>query len=253
MKAKKIFILITFLLMAGLSGCVMLDSNINGLDGGSNRYTVYGSGQTVTVVEDFKNFNGIEIDNGFSVEITRSDNYSITIEVDDNLKQYVNSYMSGNRIVIGMDNDNNYKDATLKAVVEMPDIETINASGGTIINLSGFEFTHGLSVNLSGGSIIKGNINVGSLNMNLSGGGIAQLTGNTNEMNISGSGGSVLNLFNFMVHDCSIDFSGGSIANINVSGTLNLNLSGGSILKYKGNPTIGTVHISGGSIWQNVN
>ena len=233
---------------------MVVDSNINGFDNDNDsRNSIYGSGHIISIHKDYSDFSKIEISTGFSVEIKKSDTYSVTIEVDDNLRTYVNSYKSDEKIFIGMESGNNYKDVTLRAVIETPDVNDITASGGTIIDVSGFNFDHNLSIDLSGGSVIKGSLNTGNFNLKLSGGGIAELDGRADDMTISGSGGCILNLFDFPVNNCAIDFSGGSIANINVSGKLNLALSGGSVLKYKGNPTLGTINISGGSILQKIN
>ena len=253
MKTLKLFVSISVLCLVFMNACVVVDSNINGLDGDNNRKSVYGSGRIISIDKDFSDFNNIEISTGFGVEIKKSDSYSVTIEIDDNLREYVNAYKSGNKIFIGLESGNNYKDVTLRAIIETPDINNITASGGTIIEMDGYNFDHSLLIDLSGGSVIKGTLYTGDFNLKLSGGGIAELNGKAKDMDISGSGGCILNLFDFPVNNCSIDFSGGSIANINVTGKLDLALSGGSVLKYKGNPSLGNISISGGSILQKVN
>lgn len=73
------------------------------------------------------------------------------------------------------------------------------------------------------------------------------LDGVANDLTISGSGGSHLGLSEFTVHNATVNLSGGSHATVNLDGILDGDVSGGSHLKYVGNPTTVDVHTSGGS------
>lgn len=66
-------------------------------------------------------------------------------------------------------------------------------------------------------------------------------------MRISASGGSSLKLSDFLVHDANVKLSGGSNADINLDGRLDADLSGGSHLRYTGDPTRGDISTSGDS------
>jgi hypothetical protein len=73
------------------------------------------------------------------------------------------------------------------------------------------------------------------------------MKGQANDITVNASGGSQLNLSNFASRNANVDLSGGSQAQIDASGRIDANLSGGSHLFYSGNPTLGNINVSGGA------
>ena len=129
----------------------------------------------------------------------------------------------------------------------MPDLHEIRLSGGSQASISGFSSSHGLSVGLSGGSRVTGDITAGDADFDLSGGSQVNLQGMCEDLDINGSGGSQFGLEAFSVDNADVNLSGGGRATINVSGTLDVNLSGGSHVTYIGEPTLGDIDLSGDS------
>ena len=129
----------------------------------------------------------------------------------------------------------------------MPGLRGVSLSGGSRVNMTGFDSTDALALTLSGGSEAAGDIIAGAVDMDLSGGSSIALAGGGNNLVVAGSGGSDLQLKNFEVHNGDITLSGGGEAAVNVNGTLDVYLSGGSSLIYLGNPTLGSMRLSGGS------
>lgn len=131
-------------------------------------------------------------------------------------------------MTIGLKWGYSYQDITLRAEISMPDLYKLEFSGGIQGSVKGFTSPHDFVISLSGGSTIL-------------------LEGAANDLTISGSGGSHLYLSDFLVRDATVNLSGGSDATINLDGSLVGDLSGGSHLKYVGEPTSVTVNTSGGS------
>jgi hypothetical protein len=231
-------------------GCVMVDS-LNGIDTNDNQQTVVGSGRIVSVSFDFTGFKKVSLNNAFKAKINRSNFYSVTVEIDDNVKQYLNVYQYGDEIFIGLEN-NTYRNTTAEVTIGTPDIERIETSGAVSVRMDGFVFAHGIEFVSSGSSSIGGNLTVGDVTFGLSGSTTVELTGSANSLLVNGSGATVLHLFDFPVKDCRANLSGGSTSNMSVSDNLEVNLSGGSIFRYKGNPVVRVISISGGSIIQKV-
>jgi len=188
---------------------------------------VVGSGNLVSEEKSFTDFTIVEAGWGFEIEITQSDLYSINITADDNMFDYIEISQTGDTLTIGL-KWGSYQDVTLRAEITMPDLNELEFSGGTQGNVRGFTSSHDLSLILSGGSTIS-------------------LEGAANDLTISGSGGSHLYLSNFQVHDATVNLIGGSHATVNLDGRLDGDVSGGSQLKYIGNPTTVDVNTSGGS------
>ena len=88
-----------------------------------------------------------------------------------------------------------------------------------------------------------GDISVGVVNFNLSGGSHVTLSGSAASLDIDGSGGSHFNLEDFSVSNASIKLSGGSHATVDVNGTLDADISGGSRVSYIGQPIMGDINV----------
>jgi len=208
---------------------------------------VTGSGNLETKSESFDGFTKIEAQTGFQVVVTKASTYSIEIVADDNVHKYIDVSKSGDTLKIKLENGPFYHSVTVKANITMPDLYELDFSGGARATINGFSFTHDFTVKLSGGAQVAGEISTGDIDFSLSGGSQVFLTGSGRNLDINGSGGSQLNLATFSVEDADIDLSGGSQSTVDVSGVLDVNLSGGSRLTYTGNPTMGDIDLSGDS------
>jgi len=210
---------------------------------------VVGSGNLVTNEEFFSDFSSVDAASGFKLEISQSNSYSILIEADDNALEYIDVRKSGDTLVIGVELGYNFKLVTLNAEITMPELHSLELSGGAKVILEGFNATNQFSVNLSGGSTLRGEFATSKdVNLDLSGGSVlTELVGEANDLIIDASSGSVLDLSNFAVHDASVELSGGSISTINLDGRLDADLSGGSQLWYIGDPILGNIETSSGS------
>lgn len=189
---------------------------------------VVGSGNLRTEEEIFSDFNAVNIGSGFQVQITRSNSYHITVTADDNLFDRIEVSKMGNILSIGLTPGVSVTSTTLEVDISMPDLRELQFSGGVRGTATGFNLTHDLNAELSGGSALT-------------------MEGRANRLTVSASGGSSIVLSNFVVIDADIEFSGGSQGTINLSGRLDANLSGGSKLFYLGDPTLGDITTSGGS------
>lgn len=253
MKITKLITMAMVFFLSFLSGCMIVDSDFDDNDDDYDANRVYGSGRIITVIKDYHDFNKIILNSGFYVKVVKGSNYSVIIECDDNIVDFVRTYQSGSKLSISMASGHSYKNVTLNVVIETPDLESIIANGGVIIDFKGYDSYDDLSLELNGGSTIKGYLDIGTLNLNLNGGSIVNLSGTGDNLKVFGNGGAIFRLYEFPVENCNLTFNGGCLAYMNVTGVLNAVLSGGSILKYKGNPTIGSISISGGSIIQRDN
>ena len=83
MKTLKYLFTIIFLAVI-LNGC---DDNVIDIDSDfdSNQQTITGSGNLIEMEMGFNNFRHIESHYSFNINIVRSDYYSVTIKIDDNL------------------------------------------------------------------------------------------------------------------------------------------------------------------------
>jgi len=210
---------------------------------------IVGSGEILTEEKDFTDFTIVEVGWGFEVEIKQSESYSISISADDNMLDHIEVSRPNDKLTIGLKWGYSYQDVTLKVRIAMPELHELQLSGGTHGALERFNTSHEFVLELSGGSSLTGNFTTsGDARFTLSGGShLIKLDGIANNLRTSASGGSDLNLLDFPVHNATVSLSGGSHANINLDGRLDADLSGGSHIRYIGDPTMGTIETSGGS------
>lgn len=225
--------MLVVLTLLGVAGCIGED--------------VTGSGNLTTERHDLSDFTRIEAQSGFELEVTRSDTFSIEITADDNVHEYIAVEKSGDTLEIRLRGTRFYHSVTLEAKVTMPAIYNIELSGGSQAYITGFSSAHDFEIELSGGSRLSGDINAGGAEFELSGGSRVDLEGEGEDLTIDASGGSQLDLEDFPIENASINMSGGSRATINISGTLNADLSGASRIEYVGEPNLGDLEMSGES------
>ncbi len=122
----------------------------------------------------------------------------------------------------------------------------IELSGASTLRLEAE--TGDFALDSSGASNTAGRLNAASTNLHLTGASDVQLTGSGGNLRLDGSGASDVRLTGFVLKDADVQLSGGSHADIDLDGTLNATLSGSSLLRYGGHPTLGSrMGITGGS------
>ena len=193
---------------------------------------VTGSGNLVTLDKSFSDFTAVDASWGFKVTITKSDTYNVSITIDDNLVDYLQVTKSGNTLHIGL-KPVTYDRVTQKANIQMPLLREFHLSGGSHGIVEGFYVPPYYSSDFI---------------LSLSGGCHAEMEGSANKISVEASGGSHLDLTDFPVHNAYVDLSGASHATINLDGRLDANLGGASHLHYIGEPTLGDINTSGGSL-----
>ena len=211
---------------------------------------VEGSGNLTTKTFDYVDFTRVEAANGIQLELSYSSTYSVEITADDNVMEYIEVNKSGNTLKVKPKANTAFRSATMIAKVAIPHLLQLDLSGGSEAYITGFHSSEDLSVRLSGGSHINGfitpsDITVANANFDLSGGSHVRLIGSADGgISIDCSGGSHINLEGFSVNNADVKLSGRSHATVNVSGTLDVDISGGSEVIYIGNPTMGDIDVA---------
>lgn len=234
---------------------------------------VTGSGFVTEETWVLKSVDEVESGSGFSVDVLPGDTWSVVVRTDDNILPHVEVTQIGSRVVIGLESGF-YLPTTLRATVTLPALAALELSGGSVGYVApGFEPQVSLTLGLSGGSSASvGPIDAGSAHADLSGGStlsgelrcpggevtlvlsggsqVGSLRGEASALVLEQSGGGSSDLSAFAAVDGRVVLSGGSVAQVAVASTLDVELSGGSVLAYDAGvtgPVIVRLEISGGS------
>jgi hypothetical protein len=226
---------------------------------------IVGSGPTTTRDFDFSNFSKLEIGSAFEFTITQSSDFSVSLSFPESLGNYLDVTQTGDTVRVAL-KPITFSTSRPKAKITMPDITDLNLSGASTGKISGFNFTHDLNVeasgasnvnfdmqagnttfDVSGASRISGKLDSSDSNMKFSGASRAQLFGSAGNLKLDASGASNLDLSQWPLQDADVVLSGASHSSVDLSGTLDVNLSGASTLEYTGSPQLGTVNVTGAS------
>ena len=206
-----------------------------------------GSGNLKTEEYAFDCFTSVAVSSAFEYDISQSDSYNVSITADDNVLEEVEVTKEGDTLKIGLRTNSSQESVTLRAEVTMPDLRGLVVSGASHGTVSGFSSMKNLDINVSGASTVTGDATAGDADFQISGASTIRLEGSAFNMVANVSGASHFNLDDFVVSNANVTFSGASNGEVNITGKLDADLSGESKLSYSGEPTIGTINISGES------
>jgi len=208
-----------------------------------------GSGNIVTIEENFTDFTALDINHAFDVTVQQGDDYSVTIRVDDNFVDDLDIKLQGDALKIGFKSTFNtrLKDATFEADITMPDLSAIDVSSASRAEIKGFSSSAPFRANVSSAGSLRGDIDAGNTTLDVSGASNVELAGSGADLTVKASGASTVDLSDFPVGDATVDASDASRVTVNVSGTLDVDASSASNVMYLGNPTLGAIDLSGAS------
>jgi len=236
---SRIGIGLLFILLASLAGCSLPGR-------------IVASGRPVSVPKDFRDFTRVAAGSAFAVDIARGDEFRVEITIDEAMLPYLRVSQEGDTLKIGLESFRSYSwgMGTPQAKIVMPELAGVNFSGAIRGTVTGFKSADDLDVELSGASGLQGDLESGNARLNVSGASKATLKGAAKTLDVTASGASRADLRAFAVTDASVNASGASNVTVNPSGKMDATVSGASKVYYTGNPSLGTVNISGASTLQ---
>jgi len=232
---------------------------------------VVGSEDIVSEARDVSGFDRVSVSGGGKMTITQGDEESLVIETDDNIIDLIETYVSGDELVIQKKRE--YQSTMLRPsrsisyTLVVKDLTALSTSGGMNTDISELE-TSGLALSTSGGgSITIESFSGTSLEVDSSGGVRVTVDDlSVKRLDVSKSGGGSFTISAGTANDQWIEMSGGGkyragdlqsqVVDINSSGggdfivwaedVLDVEMSGGGEVEYYGNPAVNT-SLSGGS------
>jgi len=209
---------------------------------------ISGAGPAVTKNLDLAGFTAVAAGSAFQVEITRSDTYSVAVTVSENLVERLDVGVTGDTLRIYLEPGlGSIGNATLKAKVTMPELSGLNLSGASRTTVTGFNSNMALNSEASGASTLRGDLTCGNAQLEVSGASKVELRGSAYDLKVKASGASTADLSNFTSRNTVVDASGASQVSVAASGSLDVEASGASTVRYAGEPARLKVNTSGAS------
>ncbi len=228
-------------------------------------WVIRGSGPIVEKEYSFQEFDQVEVSSAVEFETTQSVDYSIKVTGYENLIERLEVDLSGQTLIIGLKPGSHFNN-NVKAVITMPALSKLVVSGASQGTAKGFKSADDFdlevsgasraevdieagktTVDVSGASRVAGELNAQHTRLIISGASRCELAGTAGDTDLNVSGASQANLWQFQIQNANVNISGASRATINMTGTLNVDLSAASSLEYTGHAVLGKVNITGAS------
>jgi len=179
---------------------------------------VRGHGKMMSHSIQSDNFTGLNINGAYELTFLQSPEYSVTLEIQENLFQYVKVDVQDSVLQIS-NSVKFYTNArnTPRLIISAPDLNSLDFYGAVIANMD---------------------LNVDILNVSLSGAGDVTLTGSANILDINNSGAASIKTYNMISKDVSVSVTGAGIVEVFASDTLDISISGVSMVRYDGDPQL---------------
>ena len=215
MKKVKVIIfiaaLVIGLMIAKSFGAVLGFSNVS-----FNFFSgIKGSGVSKIEKRDVANFKQIDVSGIIEVEVVAQKNFSVEVEADDNLLEYVKTEVDGDTLKLYTKNRIS-PSTKIRVVISMPELTGADVSGVS--------------------KLTANEIKTESFHLDVSGASKIEINGEAKNLKIEASGASKINAENLKVSNADVDVSGATHVTVNATEEVRADASGASKVNYVGEP-----------------
>lgn len=206
--------------------------------------SVQGNGKVKSETRETAPFQTLDISGAFDVQITQADYSSLKIEADENLHQYIESYVEDGVLYVSSTRRIGRSRAR-SLVISLADLEGIDASGASEFKTAGVIRGEKLKLDFSGAVEADLQLDYDEVMGDFSGAAELDLRGNASTVTLDASGAVEVNATDFKTQKFRLEISGAGEADIFVTEELEIEASGAVEVRYKGNPKKVTRNVSG--------
>lgn len=232
----KIGIAIAYILAVLTSSCV-----------GFNEKNVKLSGVTKVSTKEVSAFDKVDVSGAIDVIVNIGNKSEVVIEADSAIMPYVVTEVKDRELRIynkGIIGSFNFKNNKIVVTITTPSILELESSGACDVTINDLK-TDMFKVSLSGACDLIGSFECNVLDLEASGSSDSKLRGKVKNCNIELSGACDIKALDLEVDSLKIEGSGSSNVEITVQNSLDVELSGASELRYKGEPKYIKTDMSG--------
>jgi hypothetical protein len=203
------------------------------------------SGPVTTQDRAVSDFSAIEVDGRGTVIVTIGDTPALRVEARESVLDRIEAEVDGNTLRLHerwswLGIGPLFDDAEIVYHVTAPSLSAIDLSGAITLQSEGSLETTELSIDSSGSSDVTLAVSAGTLSLDTSGSSDITLTGSADTLSLEASGSTDVTARDLTARVATIDCSGSSNIEVNVSEKLTVNASGSSNVAYLGTPQLDT-------------
>lgn len=204
--------------------------------------TVEGNGNLIDETREIGRFDAIELNGLGEIIVELGEEESLRVEAEENLLPHLETYTSGSRLVIEVEEDINIQPTEpVRFYITAVSLEGVDVSGLGDVQLPEVEADR-FAVSISGlGDIEFAGLNAEYFIVDLSGlGDLTIQDGEVFSQEIHISGGGSYTAGSVESSEVEVDVSGVGSATVRVSDTLKVSISGSGNVNYYGSPDVET-------------
>ena len=204
------------------------------------------NGNTTEVINEYghfsselRDFDEVSVGGAMKVIIEYGEDFDINVIGDKKFMEGIQIEKHGDELIIEPKRGwfNQFRHNNGKVEIVMPSLEAVEFSGASNGKVKGFDEEE-MEIEINGASEGDFDLNVGELELTVNGASNAKLKGSGDVLSVEVSGASSLKALEYEVSQVHLDASDASKASVFVTEELNVEVSGASKVKYKGEPKI---------------
>lgn len=229
------------------------------------RNTIKGSGKLATKTVNTSDYDVVQLNGSIDVELVIGNEGTIKISGDDNLIDYVEVKVNGDRLNIQTkDNFSYMTKRSLKVIVPVKSISEVSLNGSGDIYTDNRLVLKNIAINLQGSGDINMDLEAPIVRINLNGSGDIDLdveaavidsklrgsgdivlTGSTDKLGVSVNGSGDFSGFRLATNDADVSVQGSGDAQVIAKEQIKAIAGGSGDVVYKGDPQIVDIKTSG--------
>ncbi|MCH4895369.1 DUF2807 domain-containing protein [Marinilabiliaceae bacterium JC040] len=199
----------------------------------------YDEGELLKKELNLKDFSNLDLRAKVQIELIQDSEQKVRLFYSENIKDRFEIKVINSVLKLRVDNDDwlssnpKYK---LKLVIHTPNINKIKNKGACSISSKDIFKTKELKIYNGGALSFKMKLDIKRFFIDCSGASKFNLSGKAEYVKINCSGAAKYSAYDMIVKKMTLNSSGASSFNVNVSESLNGSVDGISVVKYKGSP-----------------
>jgi len=207
---------------------------------------VKGNGKLIQKTRNVSSFNGVGVSGSFDVFLVEGNEGKIELSVEENLEQYLVTEVKNGKLKIRWEKGININTSrNTEVTVHFKKLNSVALSGsGDIISRDRIT-TDNLDIAVAGSGDIELEFSAQSAQAAVSGSGDIKLEGTSTEFEAAVAGSGDIKAYDLQTDKAELKISGSGTIQCSVEKELVARISGSGDIKYKGNPRIEDIKVSG--------
>lgn len=207
---------------------------------------VIGNGKVVTINRTTSDYEKVIVGGNFDVTLIKGSEGKLTIEIEDNLDEYLETKIEYGNLKIKWKKGYNIKTRKgVKITVPFKEIDGVTLAGSGKIKSEDTIESDELIITLAGSGTLKVDVEANTVQSKVAGSGNIVVSGKTDELNCKIAGSGNFKGYDLTTNDANTKIAGSGSIYATINGNLNAKIAGSGNVRYKGNPTREKVKIAG--------